>query len=145
LENLTPVWQLDMTDHWFAATQEYLSVHKPKPVYWNLGFGLIGLDAIRKDGLAEYMITDLRRIKYPWIDQDCLCRLGYHNRDKVYDLGVRYNDCSQTGHVQRPALVHLCAEPGNKFLREDVYNYDKIKKWREFYEIEACKMAGLVK
>ncbi len=144
LENLTPVWQLDMNDHWFAATQEYLSVHKPKPVYWNLGFGLIGLEAIRKDGLADYMVQDLRWVKYPWIDQDCLCRLGFYNRDKVWDLGVRYNCCSQTGHVNNPAISHMCAVPGYKFIREDVPDFEKIKKWREYYRISECLAAGYV-
>ena len=120
------------------------SVHKPKPVYWNLGFGLIGLDAIRKDGLADYMIQDLRWVKYPWIDQDCLCRLGFYNRDKVWDLGVRYNCCSQTGHVNNPAISHLCAVPGYKFIREDVPDFEKIKKWREYYRISECLAAGYV-
>ena len=142
LENLTPVYELDMTDVWFAAVQEYLSVHKPRPTYWNLGFGLIGLDAMRKDGIADYMIADLKWIEYPWLDQDVLCRLGNYNRDKEYDLGIRYNSCSQTGFHARPAIVHQCAQGRNKFTREDVPYIDLIRKYRDYYEIEACTKAG---
>ena len=142
-ENLKPIWDLDMADHWFAATQEYASVHKPRDVYWNLGFGLFGLDAIRRDGIDDYVIMDLRYNKYPWIDQDAFCRLGWSNPGKVYDLGVRYNDCSQTGRSSRPAIVHMCAEPGYKFVRDDVRNVERIRKWRKYYEVEACRRAGM--
>ena len=142
-ENLKPIWDLDMSDHWFAATQEYASVHKPRERYWNLGFGLFGLDAIRRDGIDDYVITDLRYNKYPWIDQDAFCRLGTDNPGKVYDLGVRYNDCNQTGRSNKPAIVHMCAEPGEKFTRDDVYNIEKIRKWRKYYEVKACRKAGI--
>ena len=142
-ENLKSIWDLDMSDHWFAATQEYASVHKPRERYWNLGFGLFGLDAIRRDGIDDYVITDLRYNKYPWIDQDAFCRLGTDNPGKVYDLGVRYNDCNQTGRSNKPAIVHMCAEPGEKFTRDDVYNIEKIRKWRKYYEVKACRKAGI--
>ena len=66
-------------------------------------------------------------------------------RRKVYDLGVRYNECNQTGWVsgRNPAIVHLCAQPGNKFMRTDVPRIELIEKYRRYYEIDACRRAGI--
>lgn len=146
LENLAPIWNLDMSDHWFAATQEYLSVNKPRERYWNLGVALLGLDAIRKDKIDDRIIDDLKHIEYPWIDQDALCKVGDEYPEKVYDLGVRYNECNQTGWAtgRHAAIVHLCAQGPNKFVRDDVPRIELIEKYRRYYKVQECAKAGII-
>lgn len=145
MENLAPIWNLDMTDHYFAATQEYLSVNKPRPRYWNLGFALFSLYAIRRDGIDDRVIDDLRKIKYPWIDQDAFCKVGDEHPEKVYDLGVRYNECNQTGWAdgRLPAVAHLCAQGPEKFTRDSVPRIEQIQKYRQYYRIDECRRAGI--
>ena len=144
VENLEPIWNLDMSDHYFGATMEYLSTHKPfGPRYWNFGVVLFGLDAMRRDKVDDEVIEDLKKTKYGWIDQDAFCKIGAEHIDKVYEFGTRYNECFCTGQSLRPAIIHYCGET-NRYTNPEVYRGMYLDEYRKYYEEEACRAAGIV-
>lgn len=145
MENLAPIWNLDMSNTYFGATQEYNSTYKPfGPKYWNLGVGLLGLEAMRRDGVDDIYYYYVRRIESPWVDQDCLCRIGAENPDKVYDFGVRYNDGMCCGQTMRPAIVHYVAIP-DRYTDPEMYRAIYYNRYRHYNEevYDDCRKAGI--
>ena len=143
LENLRVLWDLDMSDKYFGAVEEYLSTWKPfGPKYWNLGVALFGLEAIRRDKIDDEVIEDLKKTKYGWIDQDAFCKIGAEHPDKVYDFGIRYNECFCCGATVRPAIVHLCAEI-DRYKGVDVYRAHYRDRFTHYNQEEACAAAGI--
>ena len=84
LDDLAPLWQIDLGDHYLAAvTNVFQPEHRDRPcslglagpeVYFNSGVLLLNLEAMRRDGATEamrgYATEQGGRIEWP--DQDTL-------------------------------------------------------------------------
>ena len=52
VDNIDELWEIDLTDKYFAAVEEYLSTYKPfGKKYYNIGVAMFNLDQIREDNI----------------------------------------------------------------------------------------------
>lgn len=102
--DLSYLWDIDLTDAYFAAVEEKLSNYKLfNKKYYNAGVMLINLEKTRKDLIDDQMIDYLNKGELPYIDQDAWNIFGV---DKAIDLPVEYNETFVTGYTDHPYIVH---------------------------------------
>ena len=108
-DDLTPLWETDMSGKWFGMVREYLGTTRPFGFYYyNAGVLLMNLEQMRKDGISPKMVDYLNNTKVRWVDQDCFNYYGLTN-DKIVPLDVRWNESRVTGTTPNPGIVHYCS------------------------------------
>lgn len=108
---LEPLWNIDLTDKWFAACPEYHGVYRPFGFpYYNAGVILLNLEQMRKDNIEPQLVKYLKSTPQPWADQDAW-NWAIIGNDKAVSFDVRYNENQMTGTTNQPAIVHYCAIP----------------------------------
>lgn len=114
MDDLSELWDIDMTDVYFAAVLERLSTWKPYGErYYNAGVMMINLVATCGDGVEDRMIDFLNNYRVPYIDQDAWNAFGVY---KCLDLPLYYNETFVTGYTDHPKIVHYA---GFKWHGED--------------------------
>ena len=109
-DRLEPIWNLDLNGKWLAWCPEHLGVYKPfGEKYYNFGVAVLNLAQMRKDNATEFMVRELNRFYYRFLDQDVMNRFAVP--DKTVDLDVRYNECFCCGQTDNPAIVHFAGYP----------------------------------
>jgi len=130
-DDLSPLWEIDLTGKYFAAVPEYHGNFKPYgPKYYNIGPAMFNLDEIRKDGIDDQVIRMVNTEKLPYVEQDAWNKLGIQ---KAYDLPVRYNETPFTGYTGNPAVVHF-AGCGDWYTNRNVFRYEYLEKWKDLPE-----------
>lgn len=125
-DDLTPMWETDVTGKWFAACPEYLGGYKPfGDLYYNMGVALINLEQMRKDNAAGELVEYLNTVKQPWADQDAW---NIH-LDKAVKLDVRFNESCKTGETDNPAIVHYCSI-GDWYTNKSIHRASYLNKYR---------------
>ena len=58
LDDISPLWEVDLTGKWFAAVPEKYSNYNPynANVYYNIGICMFNLDQMREDNAQEQMV-----------------------------------------------------------------------------------------
>ena len=108
-DSLKPIWDIDISNAYFAAVPEHLTKYKPKNFdlkgkYFNIGVAVFNLDKIREDKVDDVIIKDLNSEEYKYIDQDIWNKYG---SDTAVELPVRFNETFVTGYTDNPAVVHF--------------------------------------
>lgn len=107
LEDLTPLWNVDLTGRWCACVPEYMANYKPwHAQYYNVGVCLFNLAKLREDNVVPLMVEELNLCRYMCIEQDMLNKYGVPLQ-RFLALPVRYNDSFCCGRVDNPAIVHF--------------------------------------
>ena len=105
VDDVSVLWDIDLTGKWFAAVREDLSAFKPYgPAYYNIGVAMFNLKQIRKDKADDRLIRFLNTEKVPYIDQDAWNGLGI---GMDIPLPPRFNESFVTGYSENPAIVHF--------------------------------------
>lgn len=110
-DSLEELWNIDLTDKWFASGLEFPNGGGYKPFgnkYYNMGISLINLEQMRKDSIEPLMIEYLRRIKQPYADQDAWNIYAIKN-DKAVAFDKKFNSSLQCGYSDKPVIVHYCS------------------------------------
>lgn len=108
-DTLKPMWEMDLTDKWYAMAEEKKGRYKPfGDKYYNAGVMILNLKQLRKDNIQDSLINYLNTVRQPWCEQDAFNKFGIEN-DKIVELDVRYNENMMTGFTDNPAIVHYCA------------------------------------
>lgn len=128
VDNIDPLWDVNLENKWFAAVDEKLGTYKPYgPVYYNIGVAVFNLEQIRNDGADDRMIMFLNKNRCQYIDQDAWNGLGI-GRD--VELPTRYNETFVTGYTEEPAIIHFAGykqwDTNPKVCRREY-----LKKYRE--------------
>ena len=123
-DDLTPLWNTDITGKWCAAVPEHLGQYKPFPhdKYYNIGVCLYNLEQLRKDNALPYFLRCLNYLQLACTEQDIINMFGYP--DKIADLPNRYNESFCCGYTQNPAIVHFAGFPNwwtNEYLPRKWY------------------------
>ena len=128
-DSLRPICDLDMTGKWIAWCPEYNGQFRPfGPMYYNFGVAVLNLGQLRADNAAEFMVRELNRFQYPFLDQDVMNRFAVP--DKTVDLPVRFNECFCCGQTDNPAIVHYAGFP-DWFTNPDVPRREYLVKYLE--------------
>lgn len=105
VDDVSVLWDIDLTGKWFAAVREDLSAFKPYgPAYYNIGVAMFNLKQIRKDKADDRLIRFLNTEKVPYIDQDAWNGIGI---GMDIPLPPRFNESFVTGYSENPAIVHF--------------------------------------
>lgn len=104
-DDLSILWNMDLTDKWFAAVPEHKGTFKPYgDTYYNMGVAVFNLAQIRQDNIEKTLVEFLNTEAVPYIDQDAWNKYG---TEKSVDLPVFYNECIPTGFTNNPIVVHF--------------------------------------
>ncbi|HAV89733.1 MAG TPA: hypothetical protein DCW44_00425 [Eubacterium sp.] len=109
-ENIDELWNIDITDYYFAAAAEpdccKGGKYEKMDFYTNIGVCLYNLKKLREDKIVDKVIKRLNERKYDFMEQDCfneVCQ-GY-----IYDLPSTYNGCNYTIPCNNPKITHFAA------------------------------------
>lgn len=126
-DSLEDMWKTDLKGKWFGMVQEYRGSYRPfGPAYYNAGVMVMNLQQMRADNIVPWMVDYLRTVRQPYADQDAFNKPGIE-QGKIVPLDIRFNEASQTGQTDRPAIVHYCGwrywwneprMPRGEYLRE---------------------------
>ena len=136
IDNIDSLWDIDMTGKWFAAAIEENGTYKPYgDKYYNIGVCLFNLDQIRQEKADDVLIDHLNRHRLTYLEQDALNDIG---RDKVVQMGARFNESRVTSYTDHPAIVHFAGYmnwKGNYALPRGEY----LKQYTEMSWDEALR------
>ena len=107
-DDISELWDIDMTGKWFAAVLEENSKYKPYSAkYYNIGVAMFNLEQIRKDEIDDKLIKRLNSTHMPYIDQDAWNWAIAHKLGKDMTLPSRFNESFVTEYSDAPAIVHF--------------------------------------
>ena len=115
------VWDIDVSQSYFAATPETWANKRPGLVYCNVGVALLNLDKLR-DGKGDEIIDVLNKHYFKWVDQDAynyLCQGSIAEMDSMYNFN---NWVVDSGNI--PRILHYA---GHDDWRENV----EVHKYRD--------------
>lgn len=81
------LWNIDLTDYYFALVEEAHIKHRPHP-YFNFGVALHNLAKLRADGMDDIIIKTINHQPFDYCEQDVvnsLCRRWIYALDPVYN------------------------------------------------------------
>ena len=105
-DDLTPLWETDMTGKWWGAVKEQQTWYRPFGTdYYNNGVSIYNLKQMRDDGIVPTFVKEIEEVYHRFPDQDVMNK--YCVPDKVVALPSRYNECDCCGISANPAIVHF--------------------------------------
>lgn len=124
-EDLSCLWEMDMTDMGVAGVPEYEIITRPRD-YINVGCMMQNLKLIREKEWDNRMIDMLNRLKLNWPEQDAINTVM---KGHIIILPVRYNDSFPCGYTDNPAVIHLCGPDKKNDKRMPMYEAFGKKPW----------------
>ena len=105
LEDLSPLFDIDLGDAWAAAVSEKQGCYHPfGPDYFNMGVALFDLEKMREEKITDQLVGLINTRKMRFTEQDAINSVG---EGRIFELPVRFNECFATGQTEKPAIVHL--------------------------------------
>lgn len=98
-ESLLPLWDMDMTNAFFAAVTEPASTKGRGYPYPNFGVTMFNLALLRETGMDDTIIAELNTVKHLYPEQDAFV---LHCGRRFNPLPSDYNDTSATFGVTAP-------------------------------------------
>ena len=123
LRNIDGVWNIDVTDMYFAASHENHRTHNGF-MYCNTGVALYNLEKLR-DGKASEVIEVLNRQYYTWVEQDVM---NYLCQGRMVDMPSKYNTTDFTDKCLAPCIKHFAGK--SAWLHEP-----EFKPWLDKYPL----------
>ena len=139
-DDLTPLWNIDLTDKWFAMCPEWIGGYRPfgaDQKYYNAGVALFNLKQIRKDKIMPKLVDYLNTTYARCMDQEAW---NYFGQDKAVEIPVRFNETPYNGFTDDPAIVHFC---GNVDWQKDrkMFRHEYLDKYLDRnadYMVHVC-------
>lgn len=126
-DDLSPLWNVDLTGKWFAGVSELDGDYHPYGEdYYNGGVILHNLKQQRADKADEQMVNWLTYKRVPNLDEEALNKFAVP-AGKAVSLPTRYNECWCDGYTNDPAIVHYCSV--SEWWKEDK---PRSEYWREW-------------
>ena len=144
-ESLRPLWEIDMDEAYMCACEETLGSYKPfgkdKP-YWNFGVAVMGLEAMRRDGMDAEVIRLLNEVKLRQIDQDAMAKICSDNPGKALPMGPKWNEHFLVTQSLNPKIVHFAGCP-DWYENPDLERGAYLEPYKQYYRVEECRRAGI--
>lgn len=104
-DDITELFELDMTDYLVAATAEPQNCNRLFR-YVNVGVTMHNLDLLRRMGTENEMIWQLNHRKFGWPGQDAIniCCQG-----RILEFGSEYNSSQWVRPCRHPKVIHYAA------------------------------------
>ena len=111
-DDISDLWNIDITNHYFAAVEEVRNHdHTLKP-YFNAGVMLMNLRKFREDGMDQKVIDSINTTPYKHLEQDAL---NYLCSLHIRRLPSFYSDSYVSEPCERPRIKHFLAQAKRDF------------------------------
>lgn len=90
MEDISELWDYDLTGYYFAAVPEFQTTKDKGYLYCNFGVVMLNLEKLR-DGTGDRIVTALNTQKYGFPEQDAY---NEYCHDHVLTLGGEWNSCA---------------------------------------------------
>jgi len=129
-DDISFLWQFDMTDAYYAAATEIGMTMKVGYYYSNFGVVVLNLDYLRSTGMDDKIINALNTRYYQYNEQDAFNELC--GTDNFIELPNSYNDnskvCNLTGKPEHSIISHFAC----------------LKSWCHFPEVRDATLASVM-
>ena len=117
-ENISDLWDLDLTDYYLAAVEEQ-ELSEKEGSYINMGVAMLNLKKIREDKKDDELISSLNNYWYRYKEQDCFNEVF---RGNILILPSDYNACIQAAPPKHEKITHFAGHYElNKFPHFNYY------------------------
>lgn len=108
VDDISPLWDYDISHHYFAAVQETRfynqpSIHTRQP-YFNAGVMLLNLDLMREHHIDDTIISTINTTHYEHLEQDALNFVCSNN---ILPIPSDYNVSFVTEPTNTPRIRHF--------------------------------------
>ena len=108
--SLEDLWNIDITNYYFAAVQETRNHTHPEKIYYNAGVMLMNLNKFRIDHIDDLIITELNTRHWQHMEQDVLNHLcNPEDSQRVLPLESKYNASFVTDPTDDERIHHYLA------------------------------------
>ena len=125
-EDISGIWNYDVSSYYFAAVQETRNNDHEKHPYYNAGVMLMDLRAMRQDGVDDRIINEINTKHYKHLEQDVL---NYLCDGKILDLPCEYNSSFVSDHCMSPKVIHFL-DRSKSYLPQAQSQYSRFT-WEE--------------
>lgn len=127
-KDISGLFDIDISDHYFAAVKERSSEMKTVREYFN--FGVAMLNMRKMEEIGELMTRLLNECGFRWPEQDLLNILCH---GKILPLPAEYNACWHTGDFdeKNAAIRHYAGFDKNGFRLSEEYGRYLMTPWEE--------------
>ena len=115
-EDISELWDIDMSDYYLAGVPEPDRTEKSSDVYINFGVVMMNLDKIRDTGVDDEIISSLNKNRWGCPEQDAF---NHFCKPYIFALDPMYN-AVRTAHIT------------GETDREKISHYAGIKYWKHF-------------
>lgn len=136
MRNMSDVWDIDVSDAYFAATVEPKCCYK-NMLYCNTGVALYNLEKLR-DGKAREVVDCLNWRRYPNIEQDVFSFLC---QGHIAEMPVEYNANAWTGAANTVRIKHFAGEKHAKWSIHPLVREWRETPWERVMEMHAGEVA----
>lgn len=124
--DISELWDLDMTDHYFAAVREPRK-STDSMLYINAGVLMCNLEKLRADGMDDFLIREVDTRDYDFVDQGCIVR---NCQGHILELPGRFNKCRFTQPDEETYIRHFAAN--GDWVNGELYKqYDTVEVLNE--------------
>lgn len=116
-DDISPIWDTDINDYYFAAVKETRNNTHTKIPYFNAGVMLMNLDKLRNDHMDDIVINVINSKYYTHMEQDVL---NYICDTKILPLPSEYNASFVSDPTEHPRIMHFLSR-----AKQDFYKYGK--------------------
>lgn len=127
LEDISHLWDLDMSDYYLAAVRETSELDSADFPYYNVGVMMQNLDLLRKSGRGAEVLRSLQKRKWKYPEQDAfnaVCSGG------ILRLPQEYNAGRGTKPWGKPVIRHFMGEQ-NTYRNTEIYHRFLEMPWSE--------------
>lgn len=133
IADATPLWDIDISCAYFAATREKWAEARPGLDYRNIGVMMMNLGLLRECGKAAEAIEVLNGHWFAWPGQDAL---NYLCQGYIADMPSRFNSCPWVvDDGGKTSIVHYAA-------RDDWRNEKPVIRYRDMGWDEVLELHG---
>lgn len=130
LDDLTPLWGMDMSKYTIAGVTEPHWLHHFKHSYINAGVVMWNLERMR-NGRADQLIDAMNTQRYNLVEQDCI---NEHLHNETLLIDGMWNRCDFTITTKRsPKILHFASRGQERFMQEPVVREYAAMPWEEVF------------
>ena len=104
IADISPVWNYDISDYYFAAVPETRNNDHTKHPYYNAGVMLMNLARLRRDKLDDRIIHEINTTHYHHLEQDVL---NFLCDPYILPLPPDYNASFVSDPTSTPRIMHF--------------------------------------
>lgn len=110
--DISDLWNYDISNHYFAAVEEVRNHNHTKKPYYNAGVMLMNLAKFREDGKDTEVINDINTTKYEHLEQDAL---NFLCDPRILPLPSAYSVSFVSELCEHPRITHYLAKAKPQF------------------------------